>query len=159
MELLSRKRWRLVSGQMVSCCVCQNSWDSLGRTITKFIWLLDWLDPSSPSTKEFHDSTIEAFSYIVWITGSRYVTPFLITVIKRFIIVYQTSGKIDHLILSQKHSLYRDYWKLLRCSMHNRTQVVKFAARTVTFIAASVFFLAVCVIAASVTRCWNKKEV
>ena len=64
MELLSRRRWRLVSGQVVICCVdkLQNNRKSLWGTITKFVWRSVRYKPPFHCTKKFNGRTMEVFS-------------------------------------------------------------------------------------------------
>ena len=61
MEFFSRRRWRLVSAQVVSCCVYEltKQVDSVQRAITKFVWQLGRYEPSPPSTKELYGSPFQ----------------------------------------------------------------------------------------------------
>ena len=47
-KLFGRRRWKLVSAQVVSCMKSQNNRDSTWRTITNFVWQLGRCEPSSP---------------------------------------------------------------------------------------------------------------
>ena len=56
MELFSRRRWRLVSAQVVSCCVYENTKHKRQciKGNNQIFWQLDRYKPSPPSTKELH---------------------------------------------------------------------------------------------------------
>ena len=70
MELFSRRRRRLVSAQVVSCCVYENVKqyrNRASRAITKVVWQLGRYEPSPPSTKELHGLRLTESTSLLWI--------------------------------------------------------------------------------------------
>ena len=122
MELFSRRRWRLVSAQVVSCGVYENTnnRNSASRAITKVVWQLGRYEPSPPSIKELHGCSNDKCRWGVhyhprqW--SHAYATVLLISVTFKLFIYFR--GSLFHSLKPELKPLYKGTWSNIFTAIH-----------------------------------------